>query len=1703
LSYRHWFFGAVVVIVGLLLNAVVMAGQNIKLAELPNDIVLMRQDRSGVEIEVTTGAIDFYEVKTKEGIYELLTADHLVRSQREGEPNLPTANRLLAVPFGAELQATVTSFETMEIDLADYGITLPLMPVQPSLSKSDDPELVPFVIDRNLYGRDEYYQPGLVRTEDMGIMRSMRLGLVVVAPFAYNPVSNKLKIYTRISVKVDFIGADWEQTRLMQEKFYSPAFEPAFSHLENYESFKEQSLILDDITRYPLKMVIVSHRMFQSQLQPFIAWKIKRGFKVVVGYTDSIGTTNTAIKSFIQNIYNQGTPQDPAPSFVLLVGDAQQIPPFQFSGHISDLSFCEYTGDNVPEIYYGRFSAQNTTELQPQIDKTLEYERYQMADPSFLGNVTMIAGVDATYAPTYGNGQINYGTNYYFNAAHGIYSNTWLYPASGQPGAAEAIRQTVNSGVGVINYTAHGSHSEWSNPQFSSSQVQALTNAGKYPLAIGNCCLTNTFGTDYSTPCVGEVWLQSANKGAIGYIGGSNSTYWDEDYWWGVGAEPVSSNPIYQANKPGAYDGLFHDRGEPLRWNYIYNDAIIFCGNLAVMQAGSTRIAYYWQIYHLMGDPSVMTYLRVPSTNPVSHASTVLINATTFTVSAAPYSYVGLSFNGVLHGAAFVDSTGTVNVPITPFGVPGTVDIVVTAQNRIPYISTIQSISPSGPYVVLDSYFINDSLGNNNGLIDIGENIRLGVQLKNVGPDNAYNVTATLLETDPFVTVTDNSETYGTINGNNGVVNRTNAFAFSAAGNTPDGHVIPFQISVSGNALDIWNSNLNLTVHAPTLGFVGVQVADQSVTPNGILDPGESAYLTVTLSNSGSAAAGNVAAILSVADPYITVSDNSGTFGNIASGGSANNTADRFLVSASPNCPQGYSVTCNLAVTGNGGYSANLNFNLVVGDRVVFFSDDFSTNLGWTGLGGAGEWTIGPATGGSGSDSFGGPDPAQDHSPSSDNRLLGNDLTSGTGGDYNPNISSPAYVTSPIIDCSNYRSVQLKFYRWLGVERNTFDHARLEAYNGTNWIQLFENGSNHIDETAWSEQNYDLSAIADNNPNFRIRFSIGPTDGSWQYCGWNIDDITLKGYQQGQATYPNMVYLPGSFADSMVQGETATWYLLVINNGNAALRATFSSSVAWVNVSESLQTIQAGDSLVFPINVNSSSLGTPGLHSGNLSFSCNDPDMPSGNIPVSLYIYAPSISIAPLAITDTLLSGEQSQKAMIISNGGPGRLNFSAEALTNDRLRRVIRSSAAAMETGVVETAARPDDFSILDQDKGGTLEPVYPPVIASQGGPDQFGHRWIDSDEPGGPVFNWVDISGSGTRVVLTDDSYAGPFNIGFSFPFFENSYAQLYIGSNGIITFGSGSSSLSNTGIPNSSAPNNMIAMWWDDLNPGAYGNVYYYFDSPNSRFIVSFDSIPNYISGGGTGALSFQAVLYSNGRIILNYARMNPGTDTDSLRGATIGIENSAGNDGLQICYNANYMHNQLAIKISAGTWLAIDPVSGSLAPSTSDTLIVSIDAGDLDDGEYTGQIMVTCNDPLHGSINIPVGLWVGDFGPAGCRYIPGDINGDGNVQGSDVTFGVRYFKGLSSMPPPDSCFDDSMGVWIYAAGDVNGSCEFRGSDITMLVSFFKNYVSQLTYCHRTPPLPPLRLPAGWIWDKEGGAIRIEKGVESESAIYRKSE
>ncbi len=210
------------------------------------------------------------------------------------------------------------------------------------------------------------------------------------------------------------------------------------------------------------------------------------------------------------------------------------------------------------------------------------------------------------------------------------------------------------------------------------------------------------------------------------------------------------------------------------------------------------------------------------------------------------------------------------------------------------------------------------------------------------------------------------------------------------------------------------------------------------------------------------------------------------------------------------------SVTCEntldwyfyVDVTGFGAFTdpggaPGISFGTVIATSVdTAFIDDFETDKGWTLSGGA--WGRGTPTGGGGS--YGSPDPTSGHN-GSDN-VMGYNLD----GDYTDNM--PEYhATSPAFDCSNMSGLGLTFWRWLGVETDSYDHAYLRiSTNGTTWTTLWENPDD-VEDNSWSEHSFDISSYADGQPTVYLRFTMGSTDGSVKYCGWNIDDVSIMGYQ--------------------------------------------------------------------------------------------------------------------------------------------------------------------------------------------------------------------------------------------------------------------------------------------------------------------------------------------------------------------------------------------------------------------------------------------------------------------------------------------------------------------------------------------------------------------------------------------------------------
>ena len=804
------------------------------------------------------GELNTIAVKTPKGNFFRLIIPKYTKSTAVGNPDLPVRRQLMDIPYGATAKVTIISYDLKEYNLADYGISDYLIPAQPPQPKSGN--LLDFVFNETRYKTDSWSENELVTVDVLGVMRGVRIARINIRPVDYNPVKNTIRVYENLKFEITFEGADLGKTEHEFQRTYSPFFQNLFMRLVNYNPSSGR----DSITKTPVKYVIISDRMFEEQLQDFIDWKKEKGFIIDEAYTDDIGSTKQEIKDYIEGLYDNATDEDPAPSFVLFVGDVGQIPAWDNGNGVTDRNYVEYTGDVFPEIYYGRFSANTTTQLQPYIDKSLEYEKYTMPDPTYLDKVVMIAGVDASHGHKWGNGQINYGTENYFNEDHGITSYTYLYPESGSHSAD--IIQNVSDGVTYVNYTAHGSSDGWANPSFSISDIATLENEDKYGLLIGNCCLTSTFGGN----CFAEELLRAEGKGALGYIGGSNSTYWDEDYYFGVGVGQISEDPpSYEETTLGNYDRAFHDHDEPFTDWYVTMDQHIFAGNLAVSESGSSSETYYWDIYNLMGDPSLMIYYGIPDEMDVDHENVLLVGSTSFDISAAPHAYIAMNIDGENVSVAVADDNGDATLTFNPLTTPGTASLVITAQNYQPYFEDVLIIAPEGPYCIYSSLSINDdSLGNGNGHPEFDENVFLTVGIENYGTEDAYGTDVTISTTNTFVTVLQDEKYYDTIRSGE-VAAPENGFEIYLADNIPDQTEINFDVTVTDENDSTWMSDFSILSYAPVLTPLDMTIVGGD--GNGRLDPGETATIKIKTVNTGHCIAYNVTASLEAYNPFITV----------------------------------------------------------------------------------------------------------------------------------------------------------------------------------------------------------------------------------------------------------------------------------------------------------------------------------------------------------------------------------------------------------------------------------------------------------------------------------------------------------------------------------------------------------------------------------------------------------------------------------------------------------------------------------------------------------------------------------------------------------------------------------------------------------------------------------------------------------------
>ena len=485
-----------------------------------------------------------------------------------GAPDLPTVSTLLFVPMGSTLE--VRNFEIGEYHWKEMVHTdMPLAPAIRAWSKEQGwPGYEP---NEKIYATDAFYRGGdPIEIENLGVMGTEQVFRVTLRPVAYNPVSGDLLVDTAI-------------TALFVSKLNSNSYPQAAN-----------------------RFLIVSRPEFESGLQPFVQWKRQEGYDVEELYVNT--HQRDSIKEQIRPYFDNASLLEPAPSYILLVGDAAQLQSFpgetslEGEGHTTDLYYSEFTGDYLPEAMMGRWPVNDTAELRAVVEKTIRYEQFVWMDTAQLKRILLVAGSESNIpAPTTTNGQVNYVSQEVKLTHPEMDTLCYHNPQSGT--MLDSIVADIGRGAGLLNYTAHCTVGGWTSPALSIGGVEEAS-ATQPMVYVNNCCKSNTFsGTGF-----GEQLLRLPVGGGVGVIGATNSTLWYEDYYWAVGPKyPISLTATYDSLAIGAFDALVG------RHHFITTvGEMLSLGNLAVTEQGSGYAKFYWEIYCLLGDPTLRPWIGVP-----------------------------------------------------------------------------------------------------------------------------------------------------------------------------------------------------------------------------------------------------------------------------------------------------------------------------------------------------------------------------------------------------------------------------------------------------------------------------------------------------------------------------------------------------------------------------------------------------------------------------------------------------------------------------------------------------------------------------------------------------------------------------------------------------------------------------------------------------------------------------------------------------------------------------------------------------------------------------------------------------------------------------------------------------------------------------------------------------------------------------------
>jgi len=785
-------------------------------------VELISETNEEIAVHFQLGGYYINKVETPQGEATVITVPKMASMLEEGAPDLPLFAIPVAIGDYAEMSIEVVNAQYKEVQ----GIEI--APSKGNFSREIDPATVSYRYGE-VYTKDAFYPSMQASLDHPYILRDLRGQNIIVYPFAYNPVTKVLRVYTEMTLIMHKISEKGENPKVARKGVGKLAPETEAMFAQRFVNYREKASKYNFLSDEGETMVICPEQ-YMAAMQPYVDWKNQSGRPTrMYSLAEAGGNSYDAIKSFILGHYD-----NPSENlcFVLLVGDCADITPRAMNGGRSDLWFGQLEGnDYYPEVFVGRFSAESVADVEHQVEKVIYYERDMTSAADWLGKGIGIGSTEGE-GSGHNGGEADYQHIEYIRDTllHYTYSEvSQHYAGIGVGTNAAMLSENFNEGAGICNYCNHGSTTGWYVGSFNVNHINALTNDYKWPFIWSTACLNGKFDVD----CFAEAWMRTTDNTTgvpTGAIGGMFS--WINQPW-----QPPMTG------QDEMVDALCEWRSAD-QFHHTLAGASLN-GNMKILDLHPSDQGATHNTWILFGDPNLMLRTATPEPmNVVCQPEVIFLGQSELhLVADVDYALATLSIDGnVLCSTPIINGEATLTFE-SPLET-GTAQLVVVAFNKVTYVKNIDIIPADGAYLVLDSYSINSA----SGQAEYGETFTMNVTVKNIGNETASDVWVRLLSLSPYVEVFDDvatipaiapMETYTIVEG----------LHVKVADLIEDGTQAELVLDCHEEYY-AWASNFLMTLHAPKLVLADFR-------PIGNVSPGQNGTLLVSVRNEGSAASHN------------------------------------------------------------------------------------------------------------------------------------------------------------------------------------------------------------------------------------------------------------------------------------------------------------------------------------------------------------------------------------------------------------------------------------------------------------------------------------------------------------------------------------------------------------------------------------------------------------------------------------------------------------------------------------------------------------------------------------------------------------------------------------------------------------------------------------------------------------------------------